>query len=103
MDEIFMYTPPGVRTSDRDAAPAGLDVGATDACCCPAKPVVRVVMPPTPARPHETELFLCGHHYRVSREALASARAMVSLLPGPADSPLTALVPDLPRPRVHAG
>ena len=22
-------------------------------------------MPPTPARPHETELLLCGHHYRV--------------------------------------
>jgi hypothetical protein len=40
------------------------------ACCCPARPVVQVVMPPIAARPHQTELLLCGHHYRVSRQAL---------------------------------
>jgi hypothetical protein len=52
-----------------------------------AKAVVRVVMPPAPARPHETELLLCGHHYRVSRQALAAAHASVVELPGvPADT-----------------
>ena len=43
--------------------------------------VVRVVIPPTAARAHETELLLCGHHYRVSRAALAAAHAAVSQLP----------------------
>ena len=51
------------------------------ACCCVARAVVRVVMPPTPGRPHETELLLCGHHYRVSRDAFAAARARVEELP----------------------
>jgi hypothetical protein len=51
------------------------------ACCCVAWAVVRVVIPPTAARPHETELLLCGHHYRVSRAALAAAHANVSELP----------------------
>jgi hypothetical protein len=58
-----------------------------EACCCVARAVVRVVMPPTAARPHETELLLCGHHYRVSRAALAVAHATVSELPGSADDP----------------
>jgi hypothetical protein len=66
------------------------------ACCCPAKPVVRVIMPPTAARPHRTELLLCGHHYRVSRQALAMANATVTELPRPAGSPPDALLPDLP-------
>ncbi len=39
-------------------------------------------MPPTAARPHETELLLCGHHYLASRHALAAARARVRELPG---------------------
>ncbi len=50
--------------------------------CCLARATVRVIMPPTPARPRETDLLLCGHHYRVSRAALASARAEVRALPG---------------------
>ena len=52
------------------------------ACCCPAIPVVRVVMPPTLARPHPTDLLLCGHHYRVSRQKLAALNATVQKLPG---------------------
>jgi hypothetical protein len=36
---------------------------------CPAKPVVVAVMPPAPGRDHATDLLLCGHHYRASREA----------------------------------
>jgi len=65
------------------------------ACCCPAKPVVRVIMPPTATRPHRTELLLCGHHYRVSRQGLAAANATVAELPGISGSPLAALLPDL--------
>jgi hypothetical protein len=55
---------------------------AGSACCCPARPAVRVIMPPCPARPHPTELLLCGHHYRVSRAALKAAKAIVRELPG---------------------
>jgi hypothetical protein len=55
---------------------------ADQACCCVARAVVRVVMPPAPGRPHETELLLCGHHYRVSRQALVAAHARVDELPG---------------------
>jgi hypothetical protein len=47
------------------------------ACCCPAKPVVVAVMPPAPGRDHATDLLLCGHHHRASREALAAAGAAV--------------------------
>ena len=77
------------------AAPTGPDDWGTSnasagavgrACCCPARPAVRVVMPPCPSRPHTTELLLCGHHYRVSRAALAAAKAIVRDLPEtPAD------------------
>lgn len=59
--------------------PAG---AAGSACCCPARPAVRVIMPGCPARPHTTELRLCGHHYRVSRAALTAAKAIVRELPG---------------------
>jgi hypothetical protein len=65
------------RIVSRDAS-----AGLTDrACCCPAMAKVRVIMPPTAARPHQTDLLLCGHHYRVSRQALAAAHARVQELP----------------------
>ena len=47
------------------------------ACCCPAHPAVIVVMPSSPGRPHQTDLLLCGHHYRWSRARLAAAGATV--------------------------
>lgn len=56
------------------------------ACCCPARPMVKVVMPPTASRPSPVELWLCGHHYRVSRQALAAAQASCYPLTAPADS-----------------
>lgn len=62
------------------AGPASLD----RACCCVARAVVRVTIPPAPGRPHETELLLCGHHYRASRDALAAAHARVEELAGSA-------------------
>ena len=70
---------------------------ADRADCGPALPVVRVIMPPTPDRPHETDLLLCGHHYRVSRQALAQAHASVCRLSGPGGTEPTALIPNLPR------
>jgi len=56
------------------AVPIG--VGAR-ACCCPARPVVTVVMPPAASRPHPVDLLLCGHHFRVSQAALRAAGAAV--------------------------
>jgi hypothetical protein len=60
---------------------------ADQACCCVARAVVRVVMPPTAGRSHETELLLCGHHYRVSRAALLAAHASVQELAANFDDP----------------
>jgi hypothetical protein len=50
---------------------------AERACCCPAKPAVVAVLPPGPGRDHPTDLLLCGHHYRASRQALELAGATV--------------------------
>jgi hypothetical protein len=86
-----------------DTIGAASAVALGPACCCPANPVVRVVMPATAARPHCTELLLCGHHYRVSRQALAGANATVTELLGPEGSARAALLPDPPAPRVPVG
>ena len=45
-------------------------------CCCPARPVVKVLIPPSSARPHSVDLLLCGHHYLASRAALAAVNAV---------------------------
>jgi len=55
---------------------------AEHACCCSAKPAVIAVMPPTSGRPHETDLLLCAHHYRVSRQALDRVGAAVLTVVG---------------------
>ena len=74
------------RFAYRDAAdPGELDdllpslphIMADRACCCPARPVVTVIMPPAPGRPYPVDLLLCGHHFRVSRAALMAAGAAV--------------------------
>jgi hypothetical protein len=62
------------------------------ACCCPAPPLVRAIMPATPERPHPADLLLCGHHYRVSRQALIAAGARIFNLPGRADAAAAALL-----------
>ena len=87
MDAVFTHKSPirdvpaaerigdgGTSLSAESAALAGR------ACCCVAKAVC-VRMPPGPSRPHSTELLLCGHHYRVSRRALAAAGTVVRELP----------------------
>ena len=49
---------------------------ADRSCCCPARPVVKVLIPPSSARPHSVDLLLCGHHYLASRAALAAVNAV---------------------------
>ena len=50
---------------------------ADHACCCPARPVVIAIMPPSADRPHQTELLLSSHHYHVSQQALRTAGATI--------------------------
>jgi len=38
--------------------------------------VVKVLIPPSSARPHSVDLLLCGHHYLASRAALAAVNAV---------------------------
>jgi hypothetical protein len=66
----------GTPLEDRAAWSGPHDLGDR-ACCCPARPVVRVLIPPAPARPHSVDLLLCGHHYRASRAALAAAAVIM--------------------------
>jgi hypothetical protein len=89
---------PGLLHDDTIAADSAVALGP--ACCCPAPPVVRVLIPATAARPHRTELLMCGHHYRVSRQALAAANAAVTELSHPAGHRPDALLTDLPSPPV---
>jgi hypothetical protein len=49
-------------------------------CCCPSRPVARVIMPPTADRPYEVELLLCGHHLRASQRTLAAAGAEIYVM-----------------------
>ncbi|HUB21891.1 MAG TPA: hypothetical protein VMA97_05730 [Streptosporangiaceae bacterium] len=60
-----------------DPLPSLRHVDADRACCCPARPVVTVIMPPAPGRPHPVDLLLCGHHFRVNQAALTAAGAAV--------------------------
>jgi len=49
---------------------------AERSCCCPARPVVMVLIPPVSARRHAVDLLLCGHHYQSSKAALAAVGAV---------------------------
>lgn len=75
------------------AAVAGDSIIFTDpsvpsrACCCPARPAVRVMMPPTADRGHPVDLWLCGHHYHASAAAVGAAGATVEHLVVPASQP----------------
>jgi len=62
--------------ADGEAAWFGPPPLADRSCCCPARPVVRVLLPGTSARSHPVDLLLCGHHYLASRGALAAANAV---------------------------
>jgi hypothetical protein len=61
---------------------------ADRSCCCPARPVVKVLIPPVGTRTHTVDLLLCRHHYLASLAALAAANAVAtdeagSVLPSP--------------------
>lgn len=67
--------------------PVASDVPAPDrSCCCLARPVARVIMPPGAGRSEPVDLWLCGHHLRNSRQALHRSGAEVLVLP-PAGDP----------------
>ena len=84
---------PGSGAPPQDDIPPDSSVWREDrACCCPGQPVVRVIMPPAPGRRQSVDLLLCGHHYRVSRQALAAAQARIENLPGRADAAAAALL-----------
>ena len=57
-----------------------------------AQPVVRVLIPPTPARSYPADLLLCGHHYRA---ALAAADAVAIDEAGSALESASALSPQV--------
>jgi hypothetical protein len=67
----------GTAPDDRAAGSGPPDLGDR-ACCCPARPAVRVLIPPAPARPHSVGLLLCGHHYQASGAALAAVGAVIT-------------------------
>lgn len=83
---------PGAPEAAQRAAAAGHPAGsalrapkpppavAARSCCCPARPQVKVTIPASAARPNPVDLWLCGHHYRVSHAALAQAGAAVLTL-----------------------
>ena len=84
------FRPPAPAGPLDTAAPAGPMTGPGDqACCCVARAVVRVIMSPAAGRPHETELLLCGHHYRAARAALSAAHARVEELRSSSAAPGT--------------
>ncbi len=57
-----------------DLAQLGRPIAANErASCCPARPMVTVMMPPTASRPYPIDLLLCGHHYRVSQDTVPSS------------------------------
>jgi len=91
----------GAAAASAPGATAGSAVLPGRACCCAARAAIQVTMPPTAIRPHETDLLLCGHHYRVSRLALEAARAAVRELPGTPDA--VAAWIDVHRPAALAG
>ena len=63
------------RRTEKARSPAGPAAGT--APDDPARPVVRVLIPPAPARPHSVDLLQCGHHYRASCAALAAVGAVI--------------------------
>jgi hypothetical protein len=44
-------------------------------CCCQAAPQVKIVLPAGVGRRLPTDLLLCAHHFRLSREVLSAMGA----------------------------
>src|SRR5215469_18157638 len=62
-------------SADEPTSPPTPLAQAARACCCPGRPAVTVLMPPGPGRSHVTDLLLCGHHFRASKQALRAVGA----------------------------
>ena len=76
-------TSPHAGEAPKPAAPRFADPAVPSrSCCCPARPAVKVTMPPAAGRAHPVDLWLCGHHYRASVAALAAAGAKAEDLTG---------------------
>jgi hypothetical protein len=100
--QLFRHRGPvtaaGKARPSEELAEIGMAIGAGErACCCPAWPVVRAVMPATASRPEPVDLLLCGHHYRTGQTALRAAGAAVY----DARGVLIAGVPARRRPRLR--
>ena len=52
------------------------------ACCCSAAPKMVIMMPSRDGRPRPVDLWLCGHHYRASQQALKAAGATAGAVSG---------------------
>jgi hypothetical protein len=87
---------PSVLHDDLIASQAAVQLGRS--CCCPGRPVVRVMIPPGDTCPRWADLLLCGHHYRVSLQALLDARAEITELAAPGAGHPEALLPEAPVP-----
>jgi len=72
----MMFMRRRAKAAGDQAAWSGPPPLADRSCCCPARPVVKVLIPPGSARPHPVDLPLCGHHYLASRAALAAVNAV---------------------------
>lgn len=57
-------------TGQKRAAPLGV---AARVCCCPARPAVAVVLPPTASRQDPGGLLPCGYLFRASQASLQTA------------------------------
>jgi hypothetical protein len=57
--------------------------------------VVRVVIPPSSARPDPADLLLCGHHYLASQAALAAVNAVAIDEAGSVLEPASAMSPQV--------
>lgn len=76
---------PAFQAAAQDWRPAVDPEIPSRSCCCPARPVVKVIMPPVPGRNHPVDLYLCGHHYHASTAALLVAGAKVEDLSTPVE------------------
>jgi hypothetical protein len=66
---------PGREFPGAPQAPESPATSPDRACCCPARPLVKIIMPATVTRP-TVDLWLCGHHWRASRTALSGTGAV---------------------------
>ncbi len=73
----FIRRQNSAQVSDGTAGWSGPPPLAERSCCCPARPVVRVLIRPAGQRRLPADLLLCGHHYLVSKAALAAVGAAV--------------------------